>query len=61
MVYLMLCRIHLLIELILGQAYVEMTNAADAEAMVNHHTSEPLKIKGSVIQVDFSSEYETLK
>ncbi|XP_062381281.1 matrin 3-like 1.1 isoform X2 [Sardina pilchardus] len=44
-----------------SRAYAEMTNAADAEAMVNHHASQPLKLKGTVIQVDFSSEYETLK
>ncbi|XP_041929747.1 matrin 3-like 1.1 isoform X1 [Alosa sapidissima] len=44
-----------------SRAYVEMTNAADAEAMVNHHASQPLKLKGTVIQVDYSSEYETLK
>ncbi|KAL2077431.1 hypothetical protein ACEWY4_026935 [Coilia grayii] len=44
-----------------SRAYIEMSEAAHAEALVKHHASTPLKLKGSTIQVDFSSEYETLK
>ncbi|XP_031413779.1 matrin 3-like 1.1 isoform X2 [Clupea harengus] len=44
-----------------SRAYIEMVNEADAEALVDHHASKPLKLRGSTVHVDFSSEYETLE
>ncbi|XP_045062364.1 matrin 3-like 1.1 [Coregonus clupeaformis] len=43
------------------QAFVEMTNALDAQKLVEHHTSKYLKIDGIHIKVAFSSEYNTLR
>ncbi|CAB1337631.1 unnamed protein product [Coregonus sp. 'balchen'] len=43
------------------QAFVEMTNALDAQKLVEHHTSKYLKIDGVHIKVAFSSEYNTLR
>nr|XP_029515086.1 matrin-3-like [Oncorhynchus nerka] len=42
------------------QAFVEMTNPLDAQKLVRHHTSKPLKIDEIHIKVAFSSEYNTL-
>ncbi|XP_064874403.1 cilia- and flagella-associated protein 251-like isoform X3 [Oncorhynchus nerka] len=42
------------------QAFVEMTNPLDAQKLVGHHTSKPLKIDEIHIKVAFSSEYNTL-
>uniref|UniRef100_A0A673ZZB8 Matrin-3-like n=1 Tax=Salmo trutta TaxID=8032 RepID=A0A673ZZB8_SALTR len=42
------------------QAFVEMTNALDAQKLVGHHTSKHLKIDEIHIKVAFSSEYNTL-
>ncbi|XP_064876030.1 calponin homology domain-containing protein DDB_G0272472-like isoform X1 [Oncorhynchus nerka] len=43
------------------QAFVEMTNALDAQTLVGHHTSKHLKIDEIHIKVAFSSEYNTLR
>ncbi|XP_052373125.1 matrin-3-like isoform X1 [Oncorhynchus keta] len=43
------------------QAFVEMTNALDAQKLVGHHTSKHLKIDEMHIKVAFSSEYNTLR
>ncbi|XP_042159376.1 matrin 3-like 1.1 isoform X2 [Oncorhynchus tshawytscha] len=43
------------------QAFVEMTNALDAQKLVGHHTSKHLKIDEIHIKVAFSSEYNTLR
>ncbi|XP_071255815.1 uncharacterized protein [Salvelinus alpinus] len=43
------------------QAFVEMTNALDAQKLVGHHTSKHLKIDEIHIKVAFSSEYDTLR
>ncbi|XP_029577153.1 matrin-3 isoform X2 [Salmo trutta] len=43
------------------QAFVEMTNALDAQKLVRHHTSKHLKIDEIHIKVAFSSEYNTLR
>nr|XP_046152685.1 matrin-3-like [Oncorhynchus gorbuscha] len=43
------------------QAFVEMTNALDAQKLVGHHTSKHLKIDEIHIKVGFSSEYNTLR
>ncbi|XP_064811455.1 uncharacterized protein LOC135526754 isoform X2 [Oncorhynchus masou masou] len=43
------------------QAFVEMTNAMDAQKLVGHHTSKHLKIDEMHIKVAFSSEYNTLR
>eukprot|EP00063_Salmo_salar_P093953 XP_014068788.1 PREDICTED: matrin-3-like [Salmo salar] len=42
------------------QAFVEMTNALDAQKLVGYHTSKHLKIDEIHIKVAFSSEYNTL-
>ncbi|XP_038849382.1 matrin-3-like isoform X1 [Salvelinus namaycush] len=43
------------------QAFVEMTNALDAQKLVGHHTSKHLKIDEIHIKVAFSSEYDTFR
>ncbi|XP_014054017.2 matrin-3 isoform X1 [Salmo salar] len=43
------------------QAFVEMSNALDAQKLVRHHTSKHLKIDEIHIKVAFSSEYNTLR
>ncbi|XP_071255811.1 myb-like protein X isoform X2 [Salvelinus alpinus] len=43
------------------QAFVEMTNALDAQKLVEHHTSKHLKIDEIHIKVAFSSEYDTFR
>ncbi|XP_063046260.1 matrin 3-like 1.1 isoform X2 [Engraulis encrasicolus] len=44
-----------------SRAYIEMAEAAHAEALVNNFAKTQFKLKGIAIKVDFSSEYETLK
>ncbi|XP_028816815.1 matrin 3-like 1.1 isoform X2 [Denticeps clupeoides] len=43
-----------------SRGYVEMTDAENAKALVDSYTAKPLKLKGNLIQVTFSSEYDTL-
>ncbi|KAI4874751.1 hypothetical protein NFI96_028369 [Prochilodus magdalenae] len=43
-----------------NRGYVEMTDLADANKLVEHYAEKPLKLKGKTIQVTFSSEYDTL-
>ena len=43
------------------QAFVEMSNAIDAQKLVDYYSSTSLKIDGVSLQVAFSSEYSTLR
>ncbi|XP_046884323.1 matrin 3-like 1.1 isoform X2 [Hypomesus transpacificus] len=42
-------------------AFVEMSNAIDAQKLVDYYSSTSLKIDGVSLQVAFSSEYSTLR
>lgn len=42
------------------QAFVEMKNAADAQKLVDHYSSNMLKINDGSITVSFSREYRSL-
>ncbi|XP_060784017.1 matrin-3-like isoform X2 [Neoarius graeffei] len=44
-----------------NRGYVEMTSLAEAKKLVEHYSASQLKLKGKLIQVTFSSEYNTLK
>ncbi|XP_060784019.1 matrin-3-like [Neoarius graeffei] len=41
--------------------YVEMASLAEAKKLVEHYSASQLKLKGKLIKVTFSSEYNTLR
>lgn len=43
------------------QVLIEMINSSDAQTLVQHHESNPLLIEGETVEVDFSTEYFTLR
>ncbi|TRY97461.1 hypothetical protein DNTS_008200 [Danionella cerebrum] len=43
------------------RVYIEMAELEEANKMVEHYLTNSLKIKGAIINVNFSSEYQTLK
>ncbi|XP_048883489.1 RNA-binding protein 20-like isoform X2 [Brienomyrus brachyistius] len=44
-----------------NRVFVEMTNKDDADKLVGHYASHPLKMKGKNVLVSYSTEYSTLK
>lgn len=43
------------------QGYVEMSSAEEADKLVEHYSTNSLKIKGKTINVCSSTEYQTLE